>query len=812
MGVRYLYFCFFYGPGSGLLDLSPDTRDRELVTKPQNETPYELLTGRQPIISYLRPFGYHVTILNTIDQLGKFDGKYDSRFLVGYSLNSKAFREELEKLKRQEKEANDAVRKETTHETQEVNTNSTNLLNAVSAPVSVVGNSRALNDNEPSYPDDPSMPHLEDIYASLSARIFTDSSYDAEGVVTDFNNLETTVNVSPTSTTRIHTIHPKTQILRDPLSAVQTRSKVHKNSKAHALVWILVNLPFRKKAIGTKWVYRNKKDERGVVVRNKACLVAQGHRKEKGIDYDEVFDPVARIQAIRIFLAFASYMGFIVYQMDVKSAFLYGTIDEEVYVTQPPRFVDPKFPNKVYKVMKALYGLHQAPKAWYATLSTFLEKSRYRRGAIDKTLFIKQDKKDIMLVQVYVVDIIFGSTKKSWCDEFEELIKNSVKTASTLIETQKPLVKDEEAADVYILGYSQDSHLQAVKRIFRYLKGQPKLGLWYPKVSSFELEAYLDSDYAGANLDRKSTTRAALVKGRLLEVTTAKQRLLLPSIEKPAESEGFEQILDFLNGSSVRYALTASPTIHTSCIKQFWSTAKVKTVNDEVRVQALIDEKRGTIKESSIRRTLKLADEEVNHQLGDMSHHQDIYDNPSLSKKVFANMKRVGVGFSGVITPLFKNILVLTAKEVGQGQDDVSIPAEPFTFKPYKKHKSKKQQPIAPKVPSPEPSPEHQLPLPSNDPIPNADKDRLKLQELMNLCTRLSNKVMDLESEVIDIKFSFTDKIEKLEDRVHKLEEENKILKEKSFKSANINTAAPVEDKEESFKQGRMIADMDEDS
>ncbi|GJY27268.1 putative ribonuclease H-like domain-containing protein, partial [Tanacetum coccineum] len=133
-------------------------------------------------------------------------------------------------------------------------------------------------------------------------------------------------------------------------------------------VWVLVDLPHGMKVIGTKWVYRNKRDERGVVVRNKARLVAQGYTQEEGIDYDEVFAPVARIEAIRLFLAFASFMGFIVYQMDVKSAFLYGTIDEEVYVSQPPGFVDPDHPNKVYKVVKALYGLHQAPRAWYATL------------------------------------------------------------------------------------------------------------------------------------------------------------------------------------------------------------------------------------------------------------------------------------------------------------------------------------------------------------------------------------------------------------------------------------------------------------
>nr|GEW17466.1 zinc finger, CCHC-type [Tanacetum cinerariifolium] len=316
--------------------------------------------------------------------------------------------------------------------------------------------------------------------------------------------------------------------------------------------------------------------------------------------------------------------------------------------------------------------------------------------------------------------------------------------------------------------------------------------------------------------------------------TFAKTQNLIAFLAKPTESEGFEQIIDFLNGSSIRYALTTSPTISTSCIKQFWSTAKVKIVNDKVRVQALIDAKRVNIKESFIRRILKLddaegtsclANDEIFTGLANMGYEKIfnkltfykaffspkyIYDNPSLTKKVFANMKRVGTGFSGVITPLFENMLVPATEEVGQAQDDVSIPTEPSTSKPYKKHTSKKQQPKAPKVPSPEPSPEHQLPSPSNNPIPDVDKDNLKFQELMDLCTRLSNKVLDLKSEVIDIKSSFTDKIAKLKDIVHKLEE-NRILKEKSFKPAKINTTAPVEDKEESFKQGRMIADMDED-
>ncbi|GJQ92846.1 putative ribonuclease H-like domain-containing protein [Tanacetum coccineum] len=668
--------------------------NRVLVTKPHNKTPYELVTGKIPIISYIRPFGCHVTILNTIDHLGKFDGKSDEGFLVGYSLQSKAFRVynletkrveenlhitflenkpnvagkgptwlfdldyltdsmnyqpvrsenqankhagpqeanhnagtkdnidagdsekedesaqdyfvlpiwssysstvkrstekdageaptkhpdlktnenpvdkedqvflvELERLKRQEKDANnaaEALRKEFAQETEDLllqaraaKTSSTNIVNTASTPVSTDSAYDGLSLSDPTNPnqDDLEIPALEDIYKNPTDGIFTNSSYDDEGAVADFTNLETVVNV-----------------------------------------------------------YRNKKDERGVVVRNKARLVAQGHRQEEGIDYDEVFAPVARIEAIRIFLAFASYMGFIVYQMDVKSAFLYGKIDEEVYVSQPPGFIDPKYPKKVYKVVKALYGLHQAPRAWYATLSTFLLKNGYRRGTIDKTLFIKKDKHDIILVQVYVDDIIFGSTKKSWCDEFEALMKSrfqmssmgeltfflglqvkqkedgifisqdkyvaeilkkfdfvSVKTASTPIETQKPLVKDEEASDVdvhlyrsmigslmYLTASRPDimfavcacskfqvnpktSHLSVVKRIFRYLKGKPKLGLWYPRVSSFDLEAYSDSDYAGANLDRKSTTGGCQFLGRRLISWQCKKQTIVATSTTEAE-------------------------------------------------------------------------------------------------------------------------------------------------------------------------------------------------------------------------------------------------------------------------------------
>nr|GEV90753.1 hypothetical protein [Tanacetum cinerariifolium] len=227
-------------------------------------------------------------------------------------------------------------------------------------------------------------------------------------------------------------------------------------------------------AIGSKWVFKNKNDIMGIVIRNKSRLVAQGYTQKERINYDEVFVPVVKIEAIQLFLAYASFNDFIVYQMDVKSAFVYEKIKEEVYVCQPPGFKDPNFRDRVYKVEKPLYGLHQALRAWYETLSTYLLDNGFQRGKIDKTLFIKRRKGDILLVQVYVDDILIGLTKKELCIVFERFTE--VKNASTSMETQKPLLKDEdgEEVDVHMYRYQVNpkvSHLHVVKRIFKYLKG-----------------------------------------------------------------------------------------------------------------------------------------------------------------------------------------------------------------------------------------------------------------------------------------------------------------------------------------------------
>nr|GEU29218.1 hypothetical protein [Tanacetum cinerariifolium] len=324
-----------------------------------------------------------------------------------------------------------------------------------------------------------------------SPGIFSSLSYDDEFGAA-LNNVASTVEVSLVVTKRINTIHPQSLIIRDPTLAVQMRSKV------------LIDLPAGKYAIGSKWILKNKQDARGIVVRNKARLVAQGHRQEEGIDYNEVFAPVARIEAIRLFLAFASYMGFLVYQMDIKSAFLYGKINEEVYVTQPKGFGDPQHPKKVYK-----------------------------------NLFLKKNNRDIILVQVYMDDIIFRSTKNAWCDKFEALMKGEFQMSVIGELTFFLGLQVQQRPDVSACSRHQvtltTSNLEAVDKIFKYLKGQPKLGLWYPKDSPLVLEAYSDSDYARANKDRKSTTGGCQFLGRRLISWQCKKQTIMATTSTEAE-------------------------------------------------------------------------------------------------------------------------------------------------------------------------------------------------------------------------------------------------------------------------------------
>nr|GEZ18540.1 retrovirus-related Pol polyprotein from transposon TNT 1-94 [Tanacetum cinerariifolium] len=497
---------------------------RVLVTKPHNKTPYELLLGRTPSIGFMRPFGCPVTILNTLDPLGKFDRKADEGFLVGYSVRSgPTCLFDIDTL------------------TQSMNYQPIVTGNQPNSSAGIQENLTAGTGGK----------EAESVQLYVLLPLWSTGSKDplnTDAATTfEVKEPESAVHVSLSSSDKTKKQDDKTKREAKGKSPVELSTGV-----------------------------RDLNDEFEEFFVNNTN---GGHTQKEGIDYEEVFAPVACIEAIRLFLAYASFMDFMVYQMDVKSVFLYGTIEEEVYVYQPSGFEDPDYLDKVYKVIKALYRLHQAPRAWYETLANYLLENGFQRGKIDQTLFIKKQKGDILLVQVYVDDIIFGSTIKELCKPFEKLMKDKFqmslmgeltfflglqvkqkedgifnsqdkyvakilrkfgltdgKSASTPIDIEKPLLKDPDDEDVDVYTYRsmigsliyltssrpdimfvvcacahfqvtlKASHLHAVKRIFRYVKGKPHLGLWYPKASLFNLVAYSDSDYSRASLDRKSTT------------------------------------------------------------------------------------------------------------------------------------------------------------------------------------------------------------------------------------------------------------------------------------------------------------------
>nr|GEU78700.1 putative ribonuclease H-like domain-containing protein [Tanacetum cinerariifolium] len=537
-------------------------QNRVLVTKPHNKTPYELLHGRTPSIGFMRPFGCPMTILNTLDPLGKFEGKVDEGFLVGYSINSKAFRvfnsrtrnqsnssagfqdEFNAKKARQEinqqyvlfamwssgftnpqnndkdvafdEKEHDAKKPESavnvspsssaqlgkqddktknkakgkssvktftgnrdlSAEFEDYSDNSSNDVNAVGSIVPTVGQNSSNSTNPFSATDTTISPtHRKSSFKDASQLLdnpdmlemydINYSDHENVGAEADFNNLETFITVGPIPTTRTYKDHPVSQIIEEPkrvhqalkdlswIEAMQEELLQFKMQK----VWILVDLPHGKGAIG---------------------------------------------------------------------------------------FEDPDHPDKVYKVVKALYGLHQAPRAWYETLVNYLIENGFHKGNIDQTLFIKKEKRDILLVQIYVKqkkDGIFIIQDKYVAEILKKFGLTEGKSASTPIDIEKPLLKDPDGEDVDVHIYRsmisslmyltlsrpdimfavyacacfqvtpKASHLHAVKRIFRYLRGKLHLGLWYPKDSPFDLVAYSDSDYAGVSLDRKSTTRGCQFLG-----------------------------------------------------------------------------------------------------------------------------------------------------------------------------------------------------------------------------------------------------------------------------------------------------------
>nr|GEZ94300.1 retrovirus-related Pol polyprotein from transposon TNT 1-94 [Tanacetum cinerariifolium] len=349
-------------------------RTMALVIKPHNKTPYELIHGRPPQIDFMKPFGWYSVVSKAIRVFNKrtmiVEETLNIRFLKNapnVKGNGPDWLFDIDSL-----------------------TISMNYVLVVAGfqTNGIAGTKDNIVAGQAKKKKEPKQEYILIPICTTDPLI---SQGPKDSVVDDGKNA-TDVDESQVSDTGGQDDQVTIKTL------VQTRQMTKMNEE-HGLISSVQKL-------------RNKKDGRGIMIKKKARLVGQRHTQEEGIDFDEVFALVARIESIRLFLANASFKDFVVYQMDVKSDFLYGKIEKEVYVCQPPGFKDLDFPDKVYKVKKALYGLHQAPRAWYEILSTYLMDNGFYSGQIDKTLFIKRHKDDILLVQVYVDDIIFGSTKK----------------------------------------------------------------------------------------------------------------------------------------------------------------------------------------------------------------------------------------------------------------------------------------------------------------------------------------------------------------------------------------------------------------
>ncbi|GJX61590.1 putative ribonuclease H-like domain-containing protein, partial [Tanacetum coccineum] len=694
-------------------------------------------------------------------------------------------------------------------------------------------------------PIDPNMPDLEETSDTLPNDGIFNGAYDDDedvGAVADFNNMDNTIAVSPIPTLRIHKDHPKGQILGDPTSAVQTRGKIQKASSAQQAltisqalqdeswveamqeellqfklqkVWVLVDLSYGKKVIGTKWVFRNKRDERSIVVKNKARLVAQGFRQEEGIDYDEVFAHVSRIEAIRLFLAFASYMGFTVYQMDVKSAFLYGTIEEEVYVHQPPVFVDPAHPNKAYKVIKALYGPHQAPRAWYETQFSFLMKNSFRRGTIDKTLFIKKNKSDIMLVQAYVDDIIFDSTKKSMCTEFEECMHKRFQMSSMGELTFFLGLQVKQQPDRIFI--SQDKYVADVLKKFDFLSIRTST----TPIETHILAVQKQTMFANSNIEQNmidNEWHICVVKNPVYHSRTKHIKIRHHFIKDCYE----KRLIDVLK-------------IHTNS-----NVADLLTKGfDVTRFNFLVGINAGSLDLVSSSSWYIVAFFLFLHSLFRISMDlrmdrcsPDIYYSSMVyatgihnlsDAEIYAGLATLGYVTEGDIVPLLPAMLAGAAVDQGEGS---AQPAEPH-HTPVDPISSTSQPPIpSPPHPSPPPhsplqspphsphqsppfSPPHfspprsyEAPLPEGNTSGSAE-DSMQLRELMVLVPTLVTRINSLEKELKDTKQTLGNVVVKLVKKVKSLEI---ALKRKSKKVLISESEG-----EEPEDQGRIIQDIDDD-
>ncbi|GJY87310.1 retrovirus-related pol polyprotein from transposon TNT 1-94 [Tanacetum coccineum] len=497
------------------------TQNKSIIIKRHDRTPYETFRERIPYINYFHVFRCPVFIHNYKDHLGKFDVKVDDGYFLRYSFNSKAFK--VFNIRRQQIE-------DTYHVTFDESIEAIRFTNTFVEEIGIDDSSRYPPD-EFLQGNNPSRQYQTNFDISYyiiphgrSLTELTQEKYVPEVIAPNKQENPQTKNVEVPITESLApkvfqsqdnnqastSSYPVAQdrwskdqhiefmnIIGEPREGMLTRSMAAKLTATSASECLFVDFLFK---IEPKKVFRNKKDEYGIVTKNKERLVAQGYSQEEGIDYDEIFAPVERIKAIRIFLAFATYINFIVFQMDVKSTFLNGKLKEEVYVKQPPGFESSEFRDYVCKLDKALYGLKQAPME-------------------DKEISICQEQYTMNLLKIYEISNTF-----------------SVKTPMIPLNNLgsdlagKPI---NETLYRGMIGYQsspKESHLIAVKRIFMYLKGPLSFGLYYPKCLGFDIKGYSDSDYVGCNMDRKSTSGACqILRGKLVCWSAKKQQSMVMS-------------------------------------------------------------------------------------------------------------------------------------------------------------------------------------------------------------------------------------------------------------------------------------------
>ncbi|GJV52832.1 putative ribonuclease H-like domain-containing protein [Tanacetum coccineum] len=918
----------------------------------------------------MRPSGCHVTILNTLDSLGKFDGKSHEGFFVGYSLSSKAFRVYNTRTKRVEENLH--IRFLESKPMIEGNgqkwlfdidslTQSMNYVRVAAGtitkesadasyfdspskdvdngePKSAVDDQKQVedgpdNENDEKDKSDHDNSHMEVNTTRqhvntgrfklniVDPSVNTASSYDQDSPKdmfkmgashtlkathveffsdedkpeVDLGNITNSYTVPTTSNTRIHKDRPITNVIGDVKSSVQTRRitkptseqgflnddykrEKHMINPEYLFVWKLVDLPNGKRAIRTKWVFKNKKDERGIVIRNKASN--------------------------KMVFAYASFMGFLVYQMDVKSAFLYGTIREEVYVTQPLGFKDPNHPSKVYKVVKALYGLHQAPRAWRTyfllRITVDLEKPLVKDGDaddVDVHLYRSMIRTDVNLqtsrpeyhgLRSYVA-LCPDSKLISWQCKKQTMVATST-TEAEYVAAASCCRQDKHIEYLmlkasplksclrggYLCQYAVKhgwKHMLLMRLIHKELVTKGK-GLATTALSlrsrartvvpryhiggvdaqtRFETTSKQSNDPPLSRVNTHGSGEDSMKLMELMAHCTTLSKLNLNSLsihqiaslefcdkhnmvaylEKSEGSEGFHQIIDFLTASHIKNALTKCPTLYASPIEQFWQTAALSTKEDGVRgITATIDKKvKVFVSEASIRRHLKLEDYdgisslltvEIFKQLALMGFiqiflnkrkrmlfpHKRTFPTPTLTQKLFSNMKRASKGYSGVDIPLFPRMLTTPKSSPSRitSSPSLSPQTHPLTSQPPSTPPSNQTTPIT----------EEAAPMPHESPLQSVyslgrDKGSLSLNELTDLCTSLSKKVESLESELKQTKQTYHVALTKLIKWVKKLEQTIKIIQAR--RRAKVVISNVKEDEEDPFKQGKsLIEELDLDA